>query len=457
MKRWWILLMAGCATAGDAVQEPAPPNVVLIFADDLGYGDLGCTGAKGYETPHLDRMASEGMRFTSFLVAQAVCSASRASLLTGCYNGRIGIQGALFPRNTHGIHADETTIAEVCRSRGYATGMVGKWHLGHHEKFLPLQHGFDEYLGLPYSNDMWPVHPTLKDMPPLPLIDGNKTVATITDQAGQDSLTGRYTERATDFIRRHRDRPFFLYVAHTMPHVPLGASAAFRGKSARGLYGDVIQELDAGVGRIFETLKECGLDERTLVIFTSDNGPWLIKKEDGGSAGPLREGKGTAWEGGIRVPCIARWPGRIPRGRLCTEVAATIDVLPTVARLVGAEPPKLPIDGKNIWPLMEGNPRAKSPHEAYYCYWNTELQAVRSGKWKLHFPHEWTSPGAGKKRTGLALYDLDADVGETIDVSGANPDVVARLEALGERARADLGDSLTGRKGAGVRAAGQFP
>jgi arylsulfatase A len=464
-----LLLALACAvSAGPAFgreeKAPRPPNFVIVYADDLGYGDLGCYGAKKIRTPNLDRMAKEGVRFTDFYVAQAVCSASRTALLTGCYPNRLGILGALNPMSQHGISDREQTIADVLKPKGYATGIFGKWHLGHHPPFLPTRHGFDVYFGLPYSNDMLP-KPSNPKYPALPLIEGNKTIATNPDQ---DQLTTRYTERAVRFIADNKDRLFFLYVPHTMPHVPLGVSAKFRGKSEQGVYGDVVEELDWSVGQILAALKEQGLEERTLVIFTSDNGPWLSYGNHGGSAGPLREGKGTSWEGGVREPCLMRWPGHIPAGHVCREPAMTIDILPTLARLAGAELPKLPIDGKDVWPLIAGKPGARSPQEAYYFYWDRELQAVRSGQWKLHFPHAYRTlgdrPGGrdGKPaeykqaRTELALFDLEKDPGETTNVADQHPDVVERLKKLAEKAREDLGDSATKQKGKGVRPAGHL-
>ncbi len=297
-----------------------PPNIVLIFMDDMGYADLSCYGASEYETPALDRLASGGLRFTNFYCAQAVCSASRAALLTGCYSERVGIQGALMPWATSGISEREQTIADLLKARGYATACIGKWHLGHHRPFLPLQHGFDEYLGLPYSNDMWPVDfdgrpatsGTKAKYLPLPLIDGNDQVGVIATLDDQATLTGRYTERALRFIDRNRQRPFFLYLPHSMVHIPIAASRAFRGRSRRGLYGDVMMEVDDSVRRIVDRLASHGVENDTLVIFASDNGPWLNFGRHAGSAGPFREGKGTAFEGGVRVPCIMRWPGRVP-------------------------------------------------------------------------------------------------------------------------------------------------
>ena len=344
------------------------PNVVVIFADDLGYGDIGTYGATGYKTPHLDELARTGRRFTSFYAAQAVCSASRAALLTGCYPNRIGIHGALGPKATHGLNSNEVTLAELVKQRGYATAMFGKWHLGHHAKFLPTRHGFDEYYGIPYSNDMWPMHPEARKgtYPDLPLIEGEKTVARNPDQT---QFTTDFTKRGIQFIKKNKDKPFFLYLAHPMPHVPLFVSDKFKAKTERGLFGDVISEIDWSAGEIVKALRENGLIENTLVIFTSDNGPWLSYGDHAGSAEPLREGKGTAWEGGVRVPCIMSWPGKIPANTVSSEPAMTIDILPTVAELIDAELPEHPIDGENIWPLIAGEPGAKSPHEAYLFYY----------------------------------------------------------------------------------------
>ncbi|MGZ8940387.1 MAG: sulfatase family protein, partial [Limisphaerales bacterium] len=367
----------------------AAPNVVLIYADDLGYADIGAFGATNIATPNLNRLAREGRKFTSFYVAQPVCSASRAALLTGCYPNRVGISGALGPKSKVGINKEEMTLAELVKQQRYATAIFGKWHLGHHPEFLPTRHGFDEYYGLPYSNDMWPQHPEAKagTYPDLPLIGGELTLELNPDQT---QLTKDYTKRATKFIERNKERPFFLYLAHSMPHVPLYASEDFRGKSRAGLYGDVIEEIDWSVGEVMRALEEHALAENTLVIFTSDNGPWLSYGNHSGTAGELREGKGTVWEGGVRVPCIMRWPGRIPANTACDEPAMTIDLFPTIAALVGAELPEHRIDGKNIWPLIEGARGAKSPQEGYFFYYNAnDLLAVRSGEWKLVVPHEY--------------------------------------------------------------------
>jgi arylsulfatase A-like enzyme len=456
---------AGWQAQGRAVERP--PNFVLIYCDDLGYADIGPFGAQGYATPHLDRMAQEGMKLTRFVSAAAVCSASRAALLTGCYPQRVGILGALGPGAKVGIHEDEILISELLKARGYATAIFGKWHLGDHPRFLPTRHGFDRYFGLPYSNDMWPHHPTAGNRyPPLPLIEGEQVIQTMPDQS---QLTTWYTERAVAFIREHKDRPFFLYLPHSMPHVPLFVSDKFKGKTERGLFGDVIAEIDWSVGEILKTLAELGLDEHTLVFFSSDNGPWLSYGNHAGSAGPLREGKGTTFNGGHYEPTLARWPGKIPPGSTCRELASTLDILPTFARLAGAElPTDRVIDGRDIWPLLSGQPGARTPHEVFYYYWNNGLEAVESGPWKLHLPHEYRTlagepgkdgrPGPYKQaRIELALFNIEQDIGEQHDVAAQHPQVVQRLLALAEKAREDLGDSLTGRQGRGRRQPGRLP
>jgi arylsulfatase A-like enzyme len=462
----WLAVVAGLLLIGSHPARAAdpPPNLVLIFCDDLGYGDLGCTGAEGYATPNVDRLAREGVRLTDFYVSSAVCSASRAALMTGCYHERVSIRGALGPTAKIGLSRRETTIAEMLKSRGYATGMAGKWHLGARPSQLPVHHGFDEYLGLPYSNDMWPHHPERPDgYPNLPLIEGDRVVDPDVTADDQKSLTGAYTRRAVEFIRKNRDRPFFFYLAHSMPHVPLFRSDAFAGKTGRGAFGDVIAEIDAGVGEILRTLDELDLAGRTLVVFTSDNGPWLSYGDHAGSAGPLREGKGTSFEGGIREPFLARWPGRIPAGSTCGEVAATIDLLPTFAAIAGASPPDLPIDGKDITPLLLATPGARSPHEALGIWYDGSLQAVRSGPWKLLLPHEsrtmkGQAPGRGgvpgtyrKLAVGLELYNLADDPGEARDVADAHPEVVARLRARADAMRRELGDAGMNIRGTAVR------
>lgn len=474
-----ILCLAASPTVGRADR---PPNVVVIFIDDMGYADIGPTGCDRYPTPNLDRMAAEGRVFTDFHAATAVCSASRAALLTGCYPERVSVLGALFPGDRTGLHPDEITIAEVCKSRGYATACFGKWHLGDLPEFLPTRQGFDEYFGLPYSNDMWPYpdgEATLqrgtrqwrgKPMPPLPLYEGDQIINAEVSPEDQCQLTTQYTEHAVDFIDRHAGKtPFFLYLPHTMVHVPLFVSDKFAGKSGAGLYGDVVMELDWSVGQVLAALRRGDVDEQTLVIFTSDNGPWLSFGDHGGSAGPLREGKGTMFEGGQREPCVMRWPGTIPAGTRCDALGTTMDLLPTIAKLIDAEPPAdRVIDGHDISDLLTGANHA-SPPKPLYGYYGHELHTIRQGKWKLHLPHKYrtlaglTGGKNGKQvrynytKIGLALFNLQADLGESTNVADDHPEVVERLLRHAEEARADLGDKLTGRVGAGVRPAGFVP
>jgi arylsulfatase A len=444
----------GCIGASELLSgsKTKKTNFVIVFCDDAGYADVGVFGAKGFQTPNLDRMAAEGMRFTDFYSASPVCSPSRAALMTGCYPPRVGIPNVLFPGSKDGLNPEETTIAELLKARGYATACFGKWHLGHHAKFLPTRHGFDEYFGLPYSNDMWPNHPQNENynFPDLPLIEGEKTIDYNPDQT---QLTTWYTERSVKFIENNKDRPFFLYLPHSMPHVPLFVSDKFKGKSQQGMYGDVIMEIDWSVGQIISTLKRLGIDKNTLVIFSSDNGPWLSYGDHAGSALPLREGKATTFDGGQREPTIMRWPSNIPAGAVCNEPAVMMDILPTLAKLAGAKLPKRRIDGKDIWPLMSARPGAKSPHEAFFYYRGLSLEAVRSGKWKLHFPHGYRTlsgrPGGtggrpaeyDKARIDLSLFDLEKDISEQHDVSAQYPDVVERLMKLADRMRDDIGDS----------------
>ncbi len=473
-----LLLLSNCSQSKQ--RDKTRPNVVLIFMDDMGYGDIGTYGAIDYETPNLDNLATQGMRFTNFYAAQAVCSASRAGLLTGCYPNRIGISGALMPWARIGISDEEMTIAQLLKQKGYATGMAGKWHLGDKLPFLPLQHGFDEYIGLPYSNDMWPVDfdgtpftdksskSWKAKYPPLPLIDGNKKVKAIETLADQGSLTTLYTERAVDFIKRHKDKPFFYYLAHSMVHVPLGVSDKFKGKSKQGLFGDVMMEIDWSVGEVLKALKENGLEDNTIVIFTSDNGPWLNFGNHAGSTGGLREGKGTSWEGGQREPCIVRWPGVVPEGVICNKLSSTIDILPTLAEITGAKLPDHKIDGVSILSLWKGEKGASPRDHFYYYYGRNNLEGVRKDHWKLVLPHKYRSyegvlpgkdgfPGPyAHDSTGLALYDLRRDPGEHYDVKEMNPDVVADIMKIVQEAREDLGDDLTGNKGTGRRQPGRL-
>lgn len=473
-----LLTLAASLLTQAAPAADRPPNFVIIYIDDMGYADIGPFGADAYKTPNLDRLAKEGRVFTDFYVSQAVCSASRASLMTGCYNVRVGILGALGPQSRNGIAAREVTLGEIAKQRDYATACFGKWHLGHHPQFLPMQNGFDEYFGLPYSNDMWPHHPgvrhlpmpeRLKKWPHLPLIDGNAVKIAEVGDAEQAQLTTWYTEHAVDFIDRNKAKPFLLYVPHSMVHVPLYVSEKFRGKSGAGLFGDVVMEVDWSVGQIIDALRRNGIDSDTCVIFASDNGPWLSYGDHAGSAKPLREGKGTMFDGGCRVPCVMWWPGKIPAGTVCHEPAMTIDILPTIAGLIGAKLPDHKIDGRDIWPLMSGQEDASSPHEALYFYWGSSLEAVRSGKWKLHFPHKFRTlagrPGGTggipadyeTGEIGLSLFDLENDPAETTDLAAKHPDVVSRLETLADQIRQDLGDAAKKMKGPGVRESDRLP
>lgn len=483
--RWPASVLLAWIALSAAAAAPAP-NVILIFVDDMGYADLGSYGAKSIRTPHLDRMAAEGTRFTNFYVAQAVCTASRAALLTGVYPNRIGMGGALNHTSPSGIHPKEKLLSDLLKAKGYATAIYGKWHLGHHRQFLPTQRGFDEFLGIPYSNDLGPLHPVTPGLPPLPLYRGDEIVEADPDQA---LFTKRFTEAAISFIETNRDKPFLVYLPHVMPHVPIFASEKFRGKSAAGLYGDVIEELDSSIGDIFAALRRLELDEKTLVLFASDNGPWHSYGDHAGSPGPFREGKLTTFEGGHRVPFIARWPGRIPAGRTTDEMIAAMDVHATLTALVGAPLPAKGYDGLDLRPLLLGEAGAKG-RDAFWYYSTDELQAVRRGDWKLHVPHEHLTlaaqPGSGGKpsnfgnfqpgatgtitnsglsgiasrhgykfgRIGTALYNLKDDPGETRDLAAAHPEIVARLQQEVAAARAELGDALTGVKSAHTRPVG---
>ena len=431
-----------------------PPNFVIVFADDLGYGDLGCFGNVQIRTPRLDRMAAEGMRFTSFY-AQPICGPSRAAIMTGCYPLRVAERGNV--KNVHPIlHSREITVAEVLKTRGYATACFGKWDLAKHAQngffmdLFPTRQGFDYFFGTPTSNDGV-----------VNLYRNEQLIEPKTDMA---TLTRRYTDEAIGFIKKHKDEPFFVYLPHTMPHTRLAASPPFRGKSERGLYGDVIEEIDFNVGRILDAIREMGLETNTYVLFTSDNGPWMIKNKDyadghlpddhGGSAGPLRSGKVSTWEGGVRVPAILWSPGRVPAGTTCETIASTLDVLPTLAALAGAEPPgDRVIDGEDVRHLFHGQFDKATPDKAFFYYLRVHLQAVRQGKWKLHLVRDSRPAGAAPfsnnrhispaDRVGFDepfLVDLENDLGETRNVADEHPDVVRRLLELAERMRVDLGD-----------------
>ena len=438
------------------------PNIIIIFTDDQGYGDLGCYGAEGFETPNIDSMANEGMLFTDFYVSQAVCSASRASLMTGSYAERVGIQGALSPWAVNGLDPETETVAKLLKRHGYTNAIFGKWHLGHRIEYLPLQNGFDEYSGLICSNDMWPVdydgNPLNEDKrsyyPPMSFWKGNEPTSNIETLNDQAQITRQITELSVDFIERNKNTPFFLYIPHPMPHQPIAASDEFLGKSELGLYGDVIMEIDWSVGQIIDALKKNGIDDNTLIIYASDNGPWLNYGKWGGSAGPLREGKGTMWEGGARVPCIMRWPDKITPGQSITKIASTIDIYPTIAEIVGDEINGYANDGVSLMPILNGDINSNPRNELYY-YYGEKLIAVRKGKWKLVFPHVYRSyegveagkdlhPGPyNKGSSGLELYDLINDIGERKDVAAFYPHIVRELEQVGNLARSKLGDKLT--------------
>jgi len=420
----------------------AAPNYVLIFCDDLGYGDLGCYGSTKNRTPRIDAMAKEGMRFTSFLSSSPVCTPSRASLLAGCYARRVGMHEdftghwVLIPRSRRGMRADELTLPEMLKSKGYATACIGKWHLGDQPPHLPTAHGFDEYYGIPYSNDMASAR---RGDPPLPLIQDTKVIEAPANQA---TLTKRYTREAIQFIERNKSKPFFLYLPHTFPHLPLFASREFHGKSANGRYGDSVEEIDWSTGKILDALKQHDLDKNTLVIFTSDNGS---NGRNGGSNAPLSGSKGGTMEGGMRVPMIARWPGRIPAGGTCNELSSTMDFLPTFAALSGGLLSANKIDGHDITPLLTGTKGAASPYEVFYYYRRRQLQAVRWGDWKWHlplantFPNWTTANQKGRGRPGK-LVNLKTDLAEKVDVTAANPKVMAKMRELVAQAEATLGN-----------------
>ena len=423
------------------------PNIILINCDDLGYGDLGCYGSRVNDTPTLDRLAREGLRFTDFYMASPVCSPSRGAMLTGCYPPRIGFGSfdgrlVLFPGQAVGLNPQEITIADLLQKVGYATRIVGKWHCGDQKEFLPTRHGFDGYFGLPYSNDMGRQKEE-DPYPPLPLLRDEEVVQ---QQPDQSSLTERYVEDCVRFIRRNAKQPFFLYLAHMHVHLPLYAPDRFQRESRNGRYGAAVACVDWAAGVIMHELCALGLEEETLVVFTSDNGSRC--QGEGGSNGILRGTKFTTWEGGQRVPCIMRWPGKIPAGSVCRELATAMDLLPTLAELGGAQVPRdRKIDGKSLRRLMTSGGTAESPHEVFFYYWGNSLEAVRDGRWKLHVRKG--------DRDISELYDLAADPGETQDLYDANPAVVEALTAHLEACRQDLGDAARGMQGGNVRPIGR--
>lgn len=455
------LLVAGALTACTVqAVEKKSPNIILINLDDVGYGDFSYNGAYGYSTPHIDNMAAEGMRFTHFLAGQAISGASRAGMLTGCYPNRVGFAGAPGPDSPYGINPKEMTMGDLLKQKNYSTAIFGKWHLGDAEPFMPLQNGFDEYYGLPFSNDMWPFHPQQGEVfnfPDLPTYEGNKIVGYNTDQT---KFTTDYTERTISFIKKNKKKPFFIYLAHSMPHVPLAVSDKFKGKSEQGLFGDVMMEIDWSVGEILRTLREQGLEENTLVILTSDNGPWANYGNHAGSTGGLREAKATTFDGGNRIPCIMYWKGKIAAGTTCNKLSSNIDLFPTFAELTGAPLPTRKIDGVSLLPLMEGKKDA-NPRESFVYYFNrNDLEAVTDGMFKLVFPHKYAAYGIyapgndgmpGKltldELKSTELYDLRRDPGERYNVISEHPEVVIKLMKIADEMRDELGDDLTRNKG----------
>ncbi len=412
-------LAAGAGLMGCAASVKQQPNFVLIFVDDMGYGDMARTGHPTIATPNLDRLADQGVMMTQFYSASSVCSPSRAALLTGRYPIRTGITRVLFPHHDIGLPQTEKTCATLLKTKNYATACIGKWHLGHLPEFLPTSHGFDYYYGIPYSNDM-----DGSGRPPIPLMRNTEIIEQPCDQT---TLTKRYTQEAVKFIQENQDGPFFLYLAHTMPHIPLFRSKAFVGRSKRGLYGDVIEEIDWSVGQVMAALEQAGAEKNTFLVFTSDNGPWSHKKQNGGSSGLLRGAKASTWEGGHREPFIARYPGVLPAGRMCTEVGTTMDLFTTIITLAGIPVPgDRPIDGKNILPVLQGT--EKSPHDKFYYYWLEDLNAIRSGKYKLHFRKNIGGFQHGPCEP-YELYDLLVDPSEQYDLAAEMPDVVERLTA----------------------------
>jgi len=442
MTRSFLLLLIGLSMA-----TAAPPNIVLIYVDDLGYGDLGCYGSEKNDTPHIDRMAKDGMRFTDYYSASPVCTPSRAALLTGCYPGRVGFDvfgknknaWVLFPGYAEGLHPDERTLPELLKEKGYATCHVGKWHLGDQPEHLPTRHGFDSYYGIPYSNDMC-VTVKRRNYPPMPLMRDEKVIQ---QQPTQAALIERYTEESVSFIRANRDKPFFLYLAHLHVHLPHYVMEPFVSKSRNGRYGAAVAAVDWSTGALMAELKSLGIEDNTLIIFTSDNGSRT--RGEGGGNGPLRGHKGQTWEGGMRVPCIVKWPGIVPAGAVSGDLVSAMDFYPTIASHVGHDVSKLPKhDGVNVLPVWRGENGKKSPREHFHYFKRDELQAVRSGKWKLRHAFD---TGKDANPDELELYDLSEDVGETRDLAAQHPDVVERLSKAMAEIRAELGDSRLGIEG----------
>lgn len=484
MKKFLCLFLILTTTVVFGQKKRELPNIVLVFMDDLGYGDLGVTGALDYHTPVLNKMANSGIRFTNFLVPQAVCSASRSALLTGNYPNRMGISGAFMPNTGVGLHQQEITLAEMLKSKGYATQIIGKWHLGNEPEFLPTTQGFDAYYGIPYSNDMWPVGfdglPAKADSyvakyPVLPLLSIKSgqvipdTVMKINNLEDQSKLTENYTNQAVSFIKTNRNKPFFLYLAHSMTHVPIAASKKFRGTSEQGLFGDVMHEIDDSMGQILQTLKDNGISDNTIVIFTSDNGPWLNFGNHNGSSGGFREGKGASWEGGQRVPCIISWPGKIKEGRINNYLTSSMDIFATIADLTNYSDNPQKIDGISFLAQINDPKAPESRTSMYYYYNQNDLEAVRYKNWKLVLPHKSRSyegilPGndgfGGQYKElevkSMELYDLRRDPSERYNIIDQNPEIVEKLLEIADEARRDLGDNLTKSEGNNRRPLGRI-
>ncbi len=467
MKRFFyffVLALLSCTVKGQ--KNNRLPNIIIIYIDDMGYGDISPYNREISYTPNFQWLAANGLIFTDFYVSQAVCSASRTSLLTGCYSNRLGIHGALFPDSKIGLNPDETTIADMLKTKGYSTKAIGKWHLGCQPQFLPTKQGFDEYYGIPYSNDMWYKNTSGRKFPPLPLFENETAIDTINEQSW---FTQRFTEKAIDFISASKSKPFFLYLAHPMPHVPIYVSEKFKGKSGKGLYADVIMELDWSVGEVINTLKKYKLEENTLLIVASDNGPWLPFGNHAGVTNGLRESKGTSWDGGVRVPCLMYWKGKLKKDIKVNTPLMTIDILPTIASLVNAPLPDKKIDGINIWSTIEKPNQVKDFERPLFIYYNiNELQAMRWKNWKLYFLHTYNSmegliPGNDGKRVSpkqvkleaMELYDLNKDKGEKINLASQFPEIVNKMNVMANEMRKRLGDSLKDIKGAENREPGK--
>jgi arylsulfatase A-like enzyme len=462
-----ILLLAGLLFFFQSYSQKLhrPPNVIIIYIDDMGYGDISPYNKSITYTPNFQWIAKNGLTLTDFYVSQPVCSASRTSLLTGCYANRLGIHGALFPDSKIGLNPEEMTIADMLKEKGYATAAFGKWHVGSRKEFLPTNQGFDEYYGIPYSNDMWSKN-TARSFPPLPVIENETEVDTVSDQSW---FTQRFTEKAVDFIERKKSVPFFLYLAHPMPHVPIFASEKFKRKTGKGLYADVIAEIDWSVGEIIKKMNQLKIEEHTLLIVASDNGPWLPYGNHAGVTNGLRESKGSAWEGGVRVPCLMYWKNKLQKNIRVNTPLMTIDLLPTLSFLTMSSMPEKPFDGINIWGYLQQPNKMESPERPLFIYYNTnELQAMRWKNWKLYFPHTYNSmegqtPGKDGKRgqtrqvkiEAIELYDLSNDIGEKINLSSQHPEIVSKMSSMADEIRIKLGDGLKGLKGTENREPGR--